>query len=105
MKRLTIRTLAALAATGLLFTAAPAYGADSLAHSSDTNIIKPDPSERIIPVPRPPRVPCRIEIPPPGWDVPLYCDRHPIQPPPYRPGPIIPGPIIPGPVIPIETHG
>lgn len=102
MKRLTVRTMAALAAAGLLFTAAPAQA--TTAADPAARIVKPDPSDRIIPAPRPPRIPCRI-ITPPGWDVPLYCDRHPIQPPPRIPvDPIIPGPVIPGPVIPIETH-
>lgn len=101
MKRLTVRTLAAVATFGLLFTAAPAHATDTAPPSSDSISVKPDPSERIIPVPRPPHVPCRIVTPPPGWEVPLWCERYPIQPP-YVPGPIIPGPIIPGPVIPVE---
>lgn len=105
MKRHTVRTLAALATAGLLLSAAPAHADDLASPSHREIIVKPDPWERF-PTPRPPRLPCPVKPVPPDWQVPLYCERFPIQLPVPEPvDPIIPGPIIPGPVVPIETHG
>lgn len=103
MKTKSLRILAALAATGLLFAAAPAHASDTESDSRAPIIVKPDPSDRIIPAPRPPRIPpCTVKPAPPGWQVPMYCE---ILPAPRPPRDIIipgPGPVLPGPVIPID---
>lgn len=106
MKSSRIRLLAALAATGLVFVTAPAHASDAEPTPSVTApIMKPDPSERIIPHPRPPRIPPCPRPAPPGWAMPLYCEIGPVLPDPKPPwdiiDPIIPDPH-PGPGLPVE---
>lgn len=97
MKRHAVRMLSALAAAALLFSAAPAHANETIPPPTGNIIVKPDPSDRILP-PRPPRIPCPIKPAPPGWSVPLYCDILPIPKPPWDGI----GPIIPGPKLPVE---
>lgn len=102
MKPTPIRLLAALAATGLVFAAAPAHASDVEPESHSPIIVKPDPRDRIIPPPRPPRIPpCPVKPAPPGWQVPLYCEILPAPRPPRDIIPI-PGPVLPGPVLPVD---
>lgn len=102
MKLSRLRVLSAIAAVGLLFSAAPAHATDAKPDPSAPLIVKPDPSDRI-PHPRPPRIPpCPSKPAPPGWAVPLYCEIGPIIPIPGPPREIIPGPVVPGPIVPAD---
>lgn len=103
MKLSRLRVFSAIAAVGLLFSAAPAHATNATPDPTAPIVVKPDPGDRIIPPPRPPRFPCPVKPAPPGWQVPLYCEIIPIPRPPIdRIDPIVPGPIIPGPIIPID---
>ena len=105
MKLSRLRVLSAIAAVGLLFSTAPAHATDATPDPSAPIVIKPDPGDRIIPPPRPPRFPCPVKPPPSDRLFPPFC-KGPIIPPPRPPreiiDPIVPGPIIPGPIIPID---
>ena len=103
MKLSRLRLLSALAAVGLVFSAAPAHATDATPDPSAPIVVKPDPSDRI-PRPQPPRIPCPIHKPPHDRVVPPYC-RGPIIPSPPPPWEIIdpiPGPVLPGPVVPVD---
>lgn len=103
MKLSRLRLLSAIAAVGLLFSAAPAHATDAQPDPTAPIVVKPDPSDRII-QPRPPRLLCPIKPVPRDRVVPPFC-RGPIVPSPRPPWEIIdpiPGPGLPAPIAPVD---